>query len=317
MPEHKQQVWCAILNPCAGTKRLKKDLAFIEKSLHEMQLTVEMYTTLYKGHACEIAKQLVEKGKKNILIFGGDGTLNEVVNGIFHSKVSEKSSICLALVPYGTGNDWARFWKLKNSRKSIKKLLGVLHNGEKHLIDVGCVKTISKTENTYYFLNALGAGFDALVVKYASWIKNHFFGGAWVYSFAVFLAVLKHRSYKMNIKCDQKDLFVEEPIYTMSIGNGCFTGGGLKQTPDAIPTDGFFHATIVKQLSFLHIVRAAKYLFAGKLLSHPCVFSNKLQHFTCSSEKKIDMEADGVQLPACVDFQVNIIPASLTFVTPK
>lgn len=312
----EQHQWSAILNPCAGAKCLIKDLTLIERTFREMNLSIDQHITSYKGHACEIAKHLVNNGVRNILVFGGDGTLNEVVNGIFQSEVSDKSSISLALVPYGTGNDWARFWKLKKSRKNLKFFFTALLSGEKHLIDVGRVKATDTTENTYYFLNALGAGFDAKVVKYASWIKNHFFGGAWVYSLAVFLAIIKHRSYTMNIRCEEKEVFVE-PIYTMSIGNGCFTGGGLKQTPDAVPTDGFFHSIVVKQLSFLHIVRAAKYLFTGRLLEHPCVFSHKLKNFSCQSEKKIDVEIDGVQLPACKRFQVTIIPSALTFVTPK
>jgi diacylglycerol kinase (ATP) len=309
--------WCAILNPCAGAKHLMRDLKCIENTLNEMDVSIERYITSYKGHATDIARDLVERGKKNILVFGGDGTLNEVVNGIFSSSEVDKSSIRLALVPYGTGNDWARFWNLKKSRKNIKYLLKVLLSGEKHLVDVGCVKTAHETEQTHYFLNALGIGFDALVLKYASWIKNHFCGGAWVYSFAVFLAVLKHRSCKMNIECDGKHVFVDEPIYTMSIGNGCFTGGGLKQTPDAVPTDGFFHTTIIKKLSFLHIIKAAKYLFTGNLLKHPCVYSTKLREFTCESEENVEVEIDGILMPACKKMQVNVIPATLNFVTPK
>ncbi len=308
--------WCAILNPCAGAKRLLKDLPVIEKHLSEMPLSIEKIVTSYKGHARDLAKQKVEQGVRNLLIFGGDGTMNEVVNGIFSSNVVEKSEINVALVPYGTGNDWARYWGIKRRKNNLKQLLTVIVEGKKHRIDVGCATVLDASRRKYYFLNAIGMGFDAVVTKYASTIKNHFFSGAWVYSCAVFMAVVGHRSRKMQILCDGETV-LEERIYTMSIGNGCYTGGGLKQTPDAAPTDGIFHSKVVKKLSFLHILRAVKHLFSATLLQHPCVYAFEQKEFVCHAETPFEMEADGVQLPACSDVQVSVIPQSLTFVAPE
>ncbi len=301
--------WRAILNPYAGEKRLKKDLKKILACAEGFGLKVDWVWTQYKGHASKIAQESVENGCMNLLVFGGDGTLNEVVNGIFCSSIENKSDVCIALVPYGTGNDWGRFWGIG---RNIEQSLGVLKKGKEQLVDVGKATLSGKTS---YFLNAIGMGFDAQVLKLASTIKNHFLKGGWIYSLAVFIAVFIHKSIKMSIFCDKQNV-LNERVYTISVGNGCYTGGGLKQTPDALPNDGFFHVTVVKKLSFKAIVLAVKHLFFGNLLDHSCVESYKTKRFVVKSDKSIEIEADGVQLEAHSDIDVEVIPSALRFLIP-
>lgn len=306
----KNNRWRAILNPYAGEKRLKKDLKKILDCIKELDLDIDLVWTQYKGHATKIAQESVEVGCLNLLVFGGDGTLNEVVNGVFRSSVENKSDVCIALVPYGTGNDWGRFWGIT---RNLKQSLGVLKTGKKQLVDVGMAISSGKTS---YFLNAIGMGFDAQVIKVASVIKNHLLSGGWIYSLAVFITVFVHKSVKMRILCDNEEV-LNERVYTISVGNGCYTGGGLKQTPDALPNDGFFHVTVVKKLSFKAIILAVKHLFFGNLLNHPCVESYKTKRFVFHSEKSFEIEADGVQLSAHSDVEVKILPNALKFIAPR
>ena len=306
----KKIKWRAILNPCAGEKRLKKDLKKILACAERLDLDVDWVWTQYKGHASKIAQECVDNGCLNLLVFGGDGTLNEVVNGVFCSSIENKSDVCVALVPYGTGNDWGRFWGIG---RNIEQSLGILKKGKEQLVDVGKATLSGKTS---YFLNAIGMGFDAQVLKLASTIKNHFLKGGWIYSLAVFIAVFIHKSIKMSIFCDGKNV-LNERVYTISVGNGCYTGGGLKQTPDALPNDGFFHATVVKKLSFKAIVLAVKHLFFGNLLDHPCVESYKTKRIVFKSDKPVEIEADGVQLNAHSDVEVEVIPNAIKFLVSQ
>lgn len=305
----KNNSWKAILNPYAGEKRLKKDLKKILDCIKELELDIDLVWTQYKGHAKKIAQESVESGCLNLLVFGGDGTLNEVVNGIFNSSIENKSDVCIALVPYGTGNDWGRFWGIT---RNLKHSLSVLKTGTKHLVDVGKTTLSGKTS---YFLNAIGMGFDAQVIKVASVIKNHLLSGGWIYSLSVFITVFVHKSIKMSIICDDKEV-LNERVYTISVGNGCYTGGGLKQTPDALPNDGYFHVTVVKKLSLKAIILAVKHLFFGNLLEHPCVESYKIKKFVYHSKNPFEIEADGVQLNAHSDVEVEVLPNALKFFAP-
>ena len=306
----KEIKWRAILNPCAGEKRLKKDLKKIFACAERLDLDVDWVWTQYKGHASKIAQESVDNGCLNLLVFGGDGTLNEVVNGVFCSSIENKSDVCVALVPYGTGNDWGRFWGIG---RNIEQSLGILKKGKEQLVDVGKTTLSGKTS---YFLNAIGMGFDAQVLKLASTIKNHFLKGGWIYSLSVFITVFIHKSVNMSIFCDGKNV-LNERVYTISVGNGCYTGGGLKQTPDALPNDGFFHATVVKKLSFKAIVLAVKHLFFGNLLDHPCVESYKTKRIVFKSDKPVEIEADGVQLNAHSDVEVEVIPNAIKFLVSQ
>lgn len=301
--------WCAILNPYAGEKLLNKDLKKIHECIKELELDIDLVWTQYKGHAAKIAQECVEKGCLNLVVFGGDGTLNEVVNGVFSSSIENKSDACIALVPYGTGNDWGRFWGIT---RNLKDSLSLLKTGKKKLVDVG---KATLSGNTSYFLNAIGMGFDAEVIKVASAIKNHLLSGGWIYSLAVFIAVFVHKSLKMSVFCDGKEV-LNERVYTISVGNGCYTGGGLKQTPDAVPNDEYFHVTVVKKLSFKAILLAIKHLFFGNLLDHPCVESYKTKCFAFYSKIPFEIEADGVQLGKHSDVEVSVLPNALKFLAP-
>lgn len=307
--------WCAILNPYSGSRRLKKDLKQINAVLETLPCSVEQHITQYKGHAIVLAQEAMERGVYNILVFGGDGTMNEVVNGVMSSSLADTSCVTLALVPYGTGNDWARYWQLQRGRKWLKESLRVICSGERRMVDVGSV-TVAGHKS--YFINSLGAGFDAVVLRYASWIKNHLVGGAWTYVLALFLTLLGYRSKRMQVHCDGMSLIDGERMFTLSLGNGCYTGGGLKQTPKANPTDGKLTCIFVRTLRLKHVPKAASYLFAGKFDAHSRVMSFEAEReVVLSSPHPIEMEIDGVQLPLTHKAEVAIAAQAIGFMIPK
>ena len=112
-----------VINPRSGKTAYRMQRLYLFRLLKKNRQPFAYKVTKYAGHAIELARELVEKGYDQILILGGDGTLSEVINGIMTAKVSaeDRKKVQFGLMPRGTGNDWARFWKLdKNYKRSLK-----------------------------------------------------------------------------------------------------------------------------------------------------------------------------------------------------
>ncbi len=309
----RNERWGIIVNPYSGKRQLKKDWTNIYYLLKRAEINFSEQLTAYAGHAVEIAKNMVEAGFRYLLVVGGDGTLNEVVNGIYTSSISDKSAVTLALIPYGTGNDWARYWGI--SRK-YAKLKDLLFQRKSTLIDIGKI-TYQSNDNqpiTRYFINASGIGFDGTVVRITNKLKQFLGGSAWVYSLAVFLTIFKLKVHKMRLTGDDKS--IERSFFTLAIGNGCYSGGGLKQVPDANPTDGLLHITALEGPKLSQIPSAIKLLFSGRLPEHVCAHSFVTKRFDMEFDKKIHAETDGVEITVKAPATIEIVPQALRMIIP-
>ena len=309
----RNEKWGVIVNPYSGKRRLQKDWTNIYYLLKKAEINFSEQLTSYAGHAIEIARTMVEAGYRHLLIVGGDGTLNEVVNGIYTSNITDKNAVTLALVPYGTGNDWARYWGITRKRK---KLTTQLFQRKSVPIDLGKISYQDHNcqNATRYFINGAGWGFDGTVVRITNKLKHYLGGSAWVYSLSVFLTLFTLKTHRMRLTDDHRT--VQRPFFTIAIGNGCYSGGGLKQVPEANPTDGLLHITAMEQIKLRQIPSAIKLLFAGRLPEHPCAHSFVTTKFTMEYESAIDAETDGVELCTSTPLQVEIVPQALHMLIP-
>ncbi len=309
----RNEKWGVIVNPYSGKRRLQKDWTNIYYLLKKAEINFSEQLTSYAGHAIDIARTMVEAGYRHLLIVGGDGTLNEVVNGIYTSNITDKNAVTLALVPYGTGNDWARYWGITRKRK---KLTTQLFQRKSVPIDLGKISYQDHNSHnaTRYFINGAGWGFDGTVVRITNKLKHYLGGSAWVYSLSVFLTLFTLKTHRMRLTDDHRT--VQRPFFTIAIGNGCYSGGGLKQVPEANPTDGLLHITAMEQIKLRQIPSALKLLFAGRLPEHPCAHSFVTTKFTMEYESAIDAETDGVELCTTTPLQVEIVPQALHMLIP-
>ena len=152
--------YVVIVNPNAGNKRGEKDWPLIETCLKKYNINYEAEFTQGQGHAGEICTNKIKEGFKYFLVVGGDGTLNEVLNGIFCCNINY-NDIVLGNIPVGTGNDWCRTYKIPND---IEKSVEII--SKKHVFkqDVGRAFYIKDgKEESRYFMNVAGMGFDAFV----------------------------------------------------------------------------------------------------------------------------------------------------------
>lgn len=305
--------WALIANKFAGTRSTKNFWKKMDDKFASVGITVDYFFTEKVGHARELASEILNKGYTRLAVMGGDGTFSEVIDGLMKSK-EDLSKIIVGLIPFGTGNDWGRYWNLD---RNIDKSISVLATGEPTLVDVGKIQfSTNEKPVTRYFINAYGLGFDAKVLELTNNLQHTFKGASWTYTLALFMTVFVHRSQVMEYEFDGRQSF-KGLSYTASMGNGCYTGGGIKQTPEAKPNDGLLDVMIVEDLNFKKIIKAVRLLFSGRLLEHDSVHLYKTKKIKVKSEKPIISEVDGILQEFTNEIEVELQPKQINFLTPS
>lgn len=282
-----------IINPKSGKRAFRAQRVYLWKLLRRRREPFIYRVTKYAEHAIELGRELAEKGCDEILVLGGDGTLSEVINGIMRADLApeKRAKICFGLMPRGTGNDWGRFWGLN---KDYKKSLDRFFNGTRHSLDVGCVTYWRNgIEHHRYFINSTGFGVDPLTCQWAATLKYYIGSHHVNYLFALLAAVWVHKPQKIQLVVDGKEV-VNDMLFTMNIGNGPFSGGGIKQNPDADPCDGVFHSIFVQQPTFRQVMRAIPRLFDGRLAELDFIHSFVGTEVEINTRKHLMFEADGI-----------------------
>ncbi|MDY4514062.1 MAG: YegS/Rv2252/BmrU family lipid kinase [Paludibacteraceae bacterium] len=282
-----------IINPKSGKRAFRRQRIYLWKLLRKRREPFVYRVTKYAEHAIELGRELVERGCDEILVLGGDGTLSEVINGIMRADIPEeqRAKISFGIMPRGTGNDWGRFWGLT---KDFKKSLNRFFNGEKQPLDVGCV-TYWRNGIVHhrYFINSVGFGVDSLTCQWATTLKYYIGSHHVNYFFALLAALCVHKSLKIELIVDGKTI-VNDMLFTMNIGNGPFSGGGIKQNPDADPRDGVFHSIFVQTPTFRQVLKAIPRLFDGRLTDLDFVHSFVGKEVEVNTRKHLMFEADGI-----------------------
>lgn len=295
--------WAVIINPNAGKTSKKNHISKIEKLLNKYSFRFELFITENYQHALYLSKDLVISGYRKIIAVGGDGTINEVVNGIMNSKLNNE--VVLGLIPSGSGNDFVRTVKIsRNYEKAIK----TIKENFRRLIDVGML-------NKQYFINTLGIGFDAKIAKSANKIK--FVGGILKYLLALFENLKNLETYNLAIKTDD-DLFRNETIL-ISIGNGKFSGGGFPLTPNASPFDSKADVCLVSKISKFELIKSLLMVLRSKHENHPAVKIFQSKEIEVKSDRNVDIYLDG-EIPQLTNyrrFSIKILPKRINLIVPK
>jgi YegS/Rv2252/BmrU family lipid kinase len=304
-----QQEWLVIVNPNAGNGKGHKDWGLIEGFLRKNHLTVSVKFTKAKGHAVQLTHEAVREGFRNILTVGGDGTLNEVVNGIFTSDACHSTDITLALIPVGTGNDWGRMFGIP---LDYEKAVSLISEGKQMAHDIGVISYFNGADNMKrYFINIAGLGFESVVVRRTNFQKDRGRGGKAIYFYNLLMSLLSYKNTRAVITVDGERHTAD--VFSINVGNGRYCGGGMRQTPDALPDDGMLDVTVINGIGKFEIIRSLKMLYDGSILSHPKIDGYRCKNLQVSSDAVLWAEADGESLghtPA----EFSIIPASINIV---
>ena len=257
--------WLVIVNPNAGNGMGKKDWEKISAFLKKEGLLFIVNFTESKGHAIDLTQKAISDGFRKIITVGGDGTLNEVVNGVFKNNSCLTTDVALALIPVGTGNDWGRMFGIP---LDYEKAVRIIKDDKRMLHDVGQVSFYNgNVKSNRYFINIAGLGFESVVVKKTNFQKEKGHGGKLIYFYNLLTSLLSYKNTKAEINIDGE--IIHADIFSLNVGNGRYCGGGMRQTPRALPDDGLLDVTIINGMGKFEIIRNLKILYDGTILRHP------------------------------------------------
>jgi len=256
--------------------------------LREEGHVVEPRLTFEGGDACRMAEQGANTGCELIVAAGGDGTINEVVNGIhkyLEGKPKDGSIPRLGILPLGTANDLASALKIP---AAVDEALDLAVMGEVMDADIGIV-------NDRCFVNVSTGGFGAEATDEAPDEIKRTLG-----PLAYFLMGAKKFA---TLHLSEAKFIGESPIYDgpfllYAVGNSWRTGGGNKLTPRAELTDGKLDLCVVTEMSRMDFMRLLPNLRTGSHVDHPGVIYRQVEHLVVDAKTELSVNADGEPLRA-------------------
>jgi diacylglycerol kinase (ATP) len=278
-----------ILNPAAGHGNGQRALPAIERLLAQNGLTYELARSEYPGHAIELTRQAVKDGYDVIVAAGGDGTANEVINGLMQSKQTGKQLPALGILCAGRGNDFAHGAGIPEDMESACQVLAA---DQRRWIDIGRVVGGDYPQGRY-FGNFMGVGFDAIVTIQVS--KMPRWGGFLSFMLAVLETVFLYNHAPMaTIEFGERTLTQRSLL--ISVMNGRQLGDGFIMAPNAEVDDGLLDLCIADQVNSFEVLRMIPYFMRGDQATQPAVKTGQAARVVITAH-------DG-PLPAQVDGEI-------------
>lgn len=309
--------WLVVVNPKASIGKCGKDWPEIKQLLIDEGIDFDFVTTEYQGHAITLVRDLItEKGYQKIISVGGDGTNNELINGIFTQQRFPTTDLTMGVIPVGTGNDWGRTFGFP---EGYQPLVEVLKNGQVFPHDIGKVAYYNNGDaKTRFFLNAAGTGLNEMVCNRTNQLKSEGKGGAVRYMLSTANCLFRFKCVHIKLEIDDQEVFHDE-ILSLSVGNGKYNGGGMMMMPNAIPDDGLFDITVVRKVGMLKFASNISNVYDGS-------FINKLEEVSSFRGKKLRvtsipahlllLETEGETLTNS-PFDFEILPKAINMIVPK
>jgi diacylglycerol kinase (ATP) len=298
-----------ILNPTAGKGNGLRVRPEIEAALKKYNLDYDIDLTGYPEHAIELAKKAAEEGFDVIAAAGGDGTANEVINGLMQFKSTHKKCPLMAVIPVGRGNDFAFGAGIP---AGVQPSIDLLASGMKKKIDIGKI-TGGLYPQGLFFGNGVGIGFDAVVGFVAA--KSKLTGMLSYLVAALKTIFIYYKAPLVDIITDSKTFQISSLL--ISTMNGKRMGGGFMFAPDALPNDGTFDLCIVRSVPQNAILGLIMKVMKGTQAAHPAVSTIQSKKVVVKAVQGVlPVHADGVTI--CEEGQevtIELLPKELEILT--
>lgn len=286
-----------ILNPYANRWRAGQRRQEILDTLRATGLNVELFESNGVGHATELAEAAARKGDALVIAAGGDGTIGEVVNGLYRASPDQPLGP-LGILPLGTANDLVNNLGLPGT---LKEAAEAIREGKTRRIDLGQV-------NEWVFANNSAIGLEPVVTIYN--IRMTWLRGVIRYPVAALRAIAAEPTWEMNLTWD--DGGYQGPVSLVSVGNCPVTGGLFRMAPAAEPDDGrltFVHAYAESKWRMLALLPRA---ISGEYVEDPRVHQYHTRELRIQTRQPSPLQADGeIRAEAETHFHYRILPAKL------
>jgi YegS/Rv2252/BmrU family lipid kinase len=303
-----------IVNPNSASGKTAYLWKNIENEFQKLFEDWDVAFTENPGHASELAAKAIDQGCKTIISVGGDGTINEVVQGFFDKndksrKISKSKFPSLGFISAGTGSDFIKSLSLP---KSIPEQIAVLKNGNVKKIDTGRVDFVSNSgkNEKRHFINIADIGIGGEVVRAVNKIENK---GVLNYNFFTLLTLLKFQSKKIQLTIDKEKM--ELDASAVIVANGKYFGGGMKIAPDANIEDGLFDVIVLPKKPKLNFLLGFTKVRSGNHIHDKDIIIRRGKKVIVNTFDTALLDVDGEQ-PGRAPVTFGINPKSISVILP-
>lgn len=303
--------WGVVYNPKAGSRKTQKRWNEIRKYMESSGVLFDYMQSEGYGSVERLTRMLANNGYQTIVVVGGDGAINDAINGIMNSSVEHKEQIALGIIPNGIGNDFAKYWGLDED--DYKQAVDWIINRRLRKIDIGrcrCLQGEQKVER--YFVNAMYIGLGARIVQISNGTRR--FWGMRYLSFlaSMFLLLFERKLHRSHLCVNGEH--IRGNIMTVCIGSA--RGYGL--TPSAVPYNGWLDVSVVYRPELFQLMSGLWMLLRGRLLNmRKVVKPYRTRKVQILRAQNAAVSLDGRILDPCYPLKVKIMPEALTLIIPK
>ena len=283
-----------IVNPKAGQgKNISRLIDSIEEYILYQTADAQIYITKSVDDARQFVADFCSKiGPARFIACGGDGTLNEVLNGAIECKDAE-----IGVVPIGTGNDFCRNF---NSQFDFLNISNHITGSARKCDAIHYLTTLNGVKKEGYCINMINIGFDCNVADMTAQMKKKpFVSGSMAYFLSILIAMIKKKGANFSMEIDGVDVYSGKFLLT-SIANGSYCGGGIKSNPLAQVCDGIMNVNIIKNVKRLQFIPLLPHYMDGTIL-HVRNIERYLINKDC---RKIAIKPNGENMRMCVDGEI-------------
>ena len=292
----------AIVNPRSATGKTGRRWPDLAASLPE----VDVRFTRGPRHATELARECLREGYNRIIAVGGDGTINEVVNGFLIDGRPINHEAVLAILPLGTGSDFQKSLGIETLDDAIK----LIAQERPSAIDIGRVEYQSPEgrRDSRFFANVVSFGMGGEVAARAKNIVSTVSGkGAFLLATARVFFAYQPKTCELEVDGHAHGPFT---ITNIAIGNGRYHGGGMHVCPKALLDDGELEVTVIEALSSYELIRDIKVLYSPNLYVHPKTHHLRGKRVAARSAQTVSIEVDGEAL-GTLPLEFSLVPRAI------
>lgn len=297
-----------IVNPNAGAGRAKGELRNLRAAFEREGRAAEIVETRHPGHATELTRQAAEDHVDVLAVMGGDGTLNEVVQGYLDERAEPVVGPELGVIPFGTGGDFRRSLELDDD---LERAVHRIVHGRARAIDLGRARLRDDSGRTITqgFVNVGSVGLSGVVCRLVN-TGPKWLGGRLAFYLAAARATLSYRNAPICLDVDGRRVY-EGPTYLTAFANGRYFGGGMLVAPEADLTDGCLDAILFGDLSRLRAYGLSAKIYRGAHLELPEVRGYRGRHFVITPGRDaVPVELDG-ETPGTLPLEIDVLPRAL------
>ncbi len=297
----------AIVNPASANGTTGKVWPALSERLRAAGIEHESRLTARPGHATELTRQALAEGYRTIISVGGDGTVNEVVNGFFDGDRRLGGDARLAILSRGTGSDLIRTLGLpKGEAQAVERLKA----GRVKRVDLGRVTFVSHSgaAAVRYFINVADLGLGGETVERVNRTTKAF-GGFLSFLWGTLATVATYRNKDVELVIDGGEP-IRGRMALVVVANGQYFGGGMRIAPNAVMDDGIFDIITLGDCGRLEIVQSINRVYKGTHLTHPKIRAYRGREVVVRSPDRLLLDLDGEQ-PGLAEAAFALVPACL------